>query len=59
MSNRRVTFQPVNVGTTTLEGRSQILAGLEDGEAVVVHSEQTLRPNGRVKVVTAILRGGT
>ena len=59
VSDGRVTFQPVNVGTTTLEGRSQILAGLEDGEAVVVHSEQTLRPNGRVKVVTAILRGGT
>jgi len=55
----RVTFRPVEVGMTTLDGRSQILAGLEDGEAVVVHSEQTLVPDARVKVVAAIERGGS
>ena len=59
ISEGRVTFRPVEVGTTTLDGRSQILAGLEDGEAVVVHSEQTLLPDARVKVVASIVRGGS
>ena len=49
----------MKVGTTTLDGRSQILAGLEDGEAVVVHSEQTLLPDAKVKVVAAIVRAGS
>lgn len=55
----RVAFAPVKVGTTTLDGRSQILAGLDDGEAVVVHSEQTLLPDTKIKVVPAIVRGGS
>jgi HlyD family secretion protein len=54
----RVTFRPVKVGTTTLEGRSQILDGLDDGDEVVVHSEQALKPDAKVKVVTAIVRSG-
>ena len=59
VSGGRVAFQPVTVGTTTLDGRSQILAGLDDGEAVVVHSEQTLLPDTKIKVVPAIVRGGS
>ena len=43
---------------TTLEGRSQILDGLDDGDEVVVHSEQALKPDAKVKVVTAIVRSG-
>ena len=54
----RVTFRPVKVGTTTLEGRSQILDGLDGGDEVVVHSEQALKPDAKVKVVTAIVRSG-
>ncbi len=59
VSGGRVAFQPVKVGTTTLDGRSQILAGLDDGEAVVVHSEQALLPDTKIKVVPAIVRGGS
>ena len=55
-SEGRVTFRPVKVGTTTLDGRSQILEGLDDGDEVVVHSEQALKPEAKVKVVTAIVR---
>ena len=51
----RVAFQPVTVGITTLDGRSQILDGLTDDDQVVVHSEQALRPDARVRVVTAIV----
>jgi len=52
----RVTFRPVKVGITTLDGRSQVLDGLGDGDEVIVHSEQSLKPDARVKVVTAIVR---
>jgi HlyD family secretion protein len=52
----RVTFRPVKVGITTLDGRSQILDGLADGDEVVVHSEQAMKPDARVKVVNAIIR---
>lgn len=56
VSEGRVAFRPVKVGTTTLDGRSQILEGLDDGDEVVVHSEQALKPEAKVKVVTAIVR---
>ena len=51
----RVTFHPVEVGITTLDGRSQILAGLAAGDEVVVHSEQALQPDAKVRVVVAIV----
>jgi HlyD family secretion protein len=54
----RVAFRPVQVGITTLEGRSQVLDGLGAGDEVVVHSEQALQPDARVKVVAAIVRAG-
>ncbi len=49
-----VRFQPVSVGITTLDGRSQILDGLAAGDEVVVHSERSLKPDARVEVVAAI-----
>jgi HlyD family secretion protein len=52
----RVAFRPVKVGITTLDGRSQIVDGLSTGDEVVVHSEQVLRPDAKVKVVPAIVR---
>ena len=51
----RVAFHPVKVGVTTLDGRSQILEGLQAGDEVVVHSEQSLQPGASVKVVPAIV----
>jgi HlyD family secretion protein len=58
VSGGRAAFRPVKVGITTLDGRSQILEGLDDGEEVVVHSEKALSPDASVKVVTAIVRPG-
>lgn len=52
----RVAFRPVKVGITTLDGRSQIVDGLNVGDEVVVHSEQALKPDAKVKVVAAIVR---
>ena len=55
----RVAFRPVKLGITTLDGRSQIVEGLEAGDEIVVHSEQALKPDARVKVVPAIVRAGS
>jgi HlyD family secretion protein len=52
----RVAFRPVKVGLTTLDGRSQIVDGLNAGDEVVVHSEQALGPDARVRIVPAIVR---
>ena len=52
----RLAFQPVKVGLTTLDGRSEILEGPRHGDAVVVHSERSLGPDSRVKVVESIAR---
>ena len=35
-----------------------IAINLDDGDEVVVHSEQALKPDAKVKVVTAIVRSG-
>jgi HlyD family secretion protein len=52
----RVAFRPVKVGITTLDGRSQIVDGLNLGDEVVVHSEQLLKPDAKAKIVPAIVR---
>ncbi|MCB1941695.1 MAG: efflux transporter periplasmic adaptor subunit, partial [Candidatus Accumulibacter sp.] len=51
----RVVFHPVAIGITTLDGRSEILAGLAAGDEVIVHSEQALQPEAKVRVVAAIV----
>ena len=56
LAGGRVAFRPVKVGITTLDGRSQIVDGLDVGDEVVVHSEQVLTPDSRVKAVPAIVR---
>lgn len=55
----RVAFRPVSLGITTLDGRSQIIQGLETGDEVVVHSERALKPDARVKAVPSIVRAGS
>lgn len=55
----RAVFRPVEVGTTTLDGRSQILGGLDGGESIVAHRERAVRPGAKVKVVAAIVASGS
>jgi RND family efflux transporter MFP subunit len=52
-----VHFKPVRIGLATLDGRSQVLDGLADGDTVVVHSQQPMRAGLQVKVVDALVRG--
>lgn len=51
----RIAFKPITIGITTLDGRNQIVDGLAADDQLVVHSAQELRPDSRVKVVTAIV----
>ena len=50
----RARFVPVKAGASTLDGRTQILGGLRDGEWVVSHSEQALSQDTRVRTVTTL-----
>jgi len=54
----RVQFRPVKAGLSTLEGRSQIVSGLAEGDEVIVYSQQELRAGMKVKVVDAIVKSG-
>ncbi len=48
-------FAPVRIGAGDLDGRVQILEGLDGGEQVVVYSYKTLDANSRIKVVDQIV----
>jgi RND family efflux transporter MFP subunit len=52
----RVQFKPVRTGLTTLEGRTQIISGLAEGDEVIVYSQQELHAGMKVKVVAAIVK---
>ncbi len=44
-------FVPVRLGQSGLDGRVQVLEGLQPGDPVVVHSEKELTADSRIKVV--------
>lgn len=46
----RVQFAPVRIGVRTLDGATQVLEGLSEGDEVVVHSSTLLRDAMRVRV---------
>ncbi len=47
-------FAPVRLGQAGLDGRVQVLHGLQAGDTVVVYSEKELGADSRIKVVEAI-----
>jgi HlyD family secretion protein len=49
-----LSFVAVRAGASGADGRVQILEGLKEGDAVIVHSERDLTERSRVKVVTAL-----
>ena len=49
-------FKPVTPGLSTLEGRTQIIAGLSTGDELVVYSQQALHVGMKVKAVTEIVK---
>jgi HlyD family secretion protein len=50
----KLSFVAVRAGTSGADGSVQILDGLKEGEAVIVHSERDLGEDSRIKVVPAI-----
>ena len=57
LQNKEVKLKPIRIGASTMDGRTQILDGLGDGDAVIVYSQQPLRPGLNVKVVPELVRG--
>jgi HlyD family secretion protein len=55
LHDERIAFRQVRFGVSTLDGRTQILDGLLQDEQVVVHSQQTLTPETKIKVVSSLL----
>jgi HlyD family secretion protein len=52
-----VAFAPIQAGASDLDGRVQILAGLESGARVIVYSQRSLGAHTRVKVVPRLPGG--
>lgn len=52
----KVAFKPVKIGLSTMDGRTQILDGLGDGDEVIVYSQQALRDGLKVKVVPELVQ---
>ena len=47
-------FAPVRLGQASLDGRVQVLEGLQAGDTVVVHSQQALGPDSRIRIVDSL-----
>jgi len=50
----RAAFRPVRVGVRSLDGRAQIVSGLDKGETLVVHSARELAAGDRVAAVDSL-----
>lgn len=51
-------FAPVQLGASSLDGKVQVLKGLEKNDRVVVYSEKPLKDAARVSVVDALVKSG-
>ncbi|WP_310448656.1 efflux RND transporter periplasmic adaptor subunit [Sulfuritalea sp.] len=52
-------FVAVKPGSSGADGRVQILEGLKEGDAVIVHSEREIGEDSRIRVVPAIAASGS
>lgn len=59
VSDGGISFVPVRLGQTSLDGQVQVLEGLKAGDEVVVYSEKELSERSRIKVVDALAGQGT
>ncbi len=59
IDNGKTLFAPVKTGIQTLEGRTQVLEGLKQGDAVIHHAPQELRSGERVRVTDSITPGSS
>ncbi len=54
VENDRSHFTPVRLGAADLDGRVQVLEGVQEGDRVVLYSEKPLSARSRLKVVERI-----
>ena len=54
LNDAELIFAPIQKGASDLDGRVQILDGLESGDRVVVYSQRSLSARTRVKVVESL-----
>ncbi len=47
-------FVPVRVGQTSLDGQTQILDGIREGDRIVVHSDRGLAAGMRISVTDSL-----
>jgi len=52
----RAQFKAVKSGLSTLEGRTQIVSGLAQGDEVIVYSQQALHAGMKIKAVAEIVK---
>ncbi|MCK6435254.1 MAG: efflux RND transporter periplasmic adaptor subunit, partial [Aquabacterium sp.] len=54
VADERLSFVPVRLGRTDLDGRVQVIAGLRTGDTIVLHAARPLTSRTRVQVVERI-----
>ncbi|MDO8374886.1 MAG: efflux RND transporter periplasmic adaptor subunit [Polaromonas sp.] len=59
LSEGKPAFAPVRLGVSALDGRVQVLDGLQAGDSVVVYSQKALTEGARVQLVDALVKGST
>ena len=59
MNNGAPEWASVQLGASGLDGRVQVLQGLQADDKVVQHSQTALKPGQRVRVVGALVGGGS
>jgi HlyD family secretion protein len=56
LTDGKPAFTPVRLGTSSLDGRVQVLEGLKAGDSVVVYSQKALTEGARVQAVDALVK---
>lgn len=57
VENDSLRFAPVEIGVSDLDGRVQIIRGLEPGDKVVLYSKKELTANSRISITDQLLEG--
>ncbi len=55
VTDGQLRFTPIKLGASDLDGRIQVLEGLDGGEQVITYSRKALNADSRIKVVDAIV----
>ena len=55
LNEGRLSFAPLRLGQSSLDGQVQVLEGLKAGEQVVVYSEKDIDANSRIEVVKSLV----